>query len=153
MRQGLRAADAKFLAPLKLPLPCELVVEGRAEYGFALAPVLALGCHGPRQDRRWATAWSPEQIARRLPVNYPDDETMRISHEAIYQALYVQSRGALRRELTAYLRTGRALRVPRARTRGRGKFYVTPEILISRRPAEAASWAVPGTGKATSSSA
>ena len=51
--------------------------------------------HGPRQDRRWATAWSPEQIARRLPVDYPDDETMRISHEAIDPALYVQGRGAL----------------------------------------------------------
>src|SRR5512144_1286898 len=69
---------------------------------------------------------------------------MRISHEAIYQALYVQGRGALRRELTACLRTGRALRVPRARTRGRGKTFVTPEILISERPAEAADRAVPG---------
>ena len=69
---------------------------------------------------------------------------MRISHEAIYQALYVQSRGALRRELTACLRTGRALRMPRARTRGRGKKFVTPEILISERPAEAADRAVPG---------
>src|SRR3954470_852540 len=68
--------------------------------------------HGRRQDRRWATAWSPEQIARRLRLDVPDDETMRISHEAIYQALYVQGRGALRRELTACLRTGRALRVP-----------------------------------------
>src|ERR671927_1425555 len=76
--------------------------------------------HGPRRHRRWARAWSPEQIARRLPLDFPDDETMRISHEAIYQALYVQGRGALRRELTACLRTGRALRVPRARTRGRG---------------------------------
>ena len=69
---------------------------------------------------------------------------MRISHEAIYQALYVQGRGALRRELTACLRTGRALRVPRARTRGRGKSFVTPEVLISERPAEAADRAVPG---------
>ncbi len=58
---------------------------------------------------------------------------MRISHEAIYQSLYVQGRGALRRELTACLRTGRALRVPRARTRGRGKKFVTDEILISER--------------------
>jgi IS30 family transposase len=99
--------------------------------------------HGPRHDRRWATAWSPEQIARRLPIDYPDDVTMRISHEAVYQALYVQGRGALRRELTACLRTGRALRVPRARTR-RGKSFVTPEILISQRPAEAADRAVPG---------
>ncbi len=53
--------------------------------------------HGPRKDRRWARAWSPEQIARRLPIDFPDDKTMRISHEAIYQALFVQGRGALRR--------------------------------------------------------
>ena len=76
---------------------------------------------GPRQDRRWASAWSPEQIAHRLQLDFPDDEEMRISHEAIYQSLYVQGRGALRRELTACLRTGRALRVPRARSRGRGQ--------------------------------
>ena len=100
--------------------------------------------HGRRKDRRWAKSWSPEQIAGRLRVDFPDDETMRISHEAIYQALYVQGRGALRRELSACLRTGRALRVPRARSRGRGKQYVTPEVLISQRPAEAADRAVPG---------
>ena len=75
---------------------------------------------------------------------YPDDTTMRISHEAIYQALYVQGRGALKRELTQCLRTGRALRVPRARTRGRGKSFVTSEILISERPAEVEDRAVPG---------
>jgi IS30 family transposase len=100
--------------------------------------------HGPRQYRRWANAWSPEQIARRLPVDFPDDDTMRISHEAIYQALFVQSRGALRRELTAWLRTRRVLRMPRARTRGRGKTFISPEIMISQRPAEAADRAVPG---------
>jgi transposase, IS30 family len=100
--------------------------------------------HGRRQDRRWALAWSPEQIAHRLPVDFPEDETMRISHEAIYQALYIQGRGALRRELTACLRTGRALRVPRARTRGRGKKFVTEEVMISQRPAEAEDRAVPG---------
>ncbi|WP_316744989.1 IS30 family transposase [Streptomyces sp. MK7] len=100
--------------------------------------------HGRRQDRRWATAWSPEQIARRLPIDFPEDETMRISHEAIYQALYIQGRGALKRELTACLRTGRALRVPRARTRGRGKKFVTEEVMISQRPAEAEDRAVPG---------
>jgi IS30 family transposase len=100
--------------------------------------------HGPRKVRRWANAWSPEQIARRLPVDFPGDETMRISHEAIYQALFVQGRGALRRELTACLRTGRALRVPRARTRRRGKTFISPEIMISHRPAEAADRTVPG---------
>jgi Helix-turn-helix domain len=72
--------------------------------------------HGRRQDRRWARSWSPEQIANRLRVDFPEDDSMRISHEAIYQALYVQGRGALKRELVACLRTGRALRVPRART-------------------------------------
>src|SRR6202166_249660 len=69
---------------------------------------------------------------------------MRISHEAIYQGLYVQGRGALRRELSACLRTGRALRVPRARTKGRGKKFVTAEVMISERPAEVADRAVPG---------
>jgi IS30 family transposase len=100
--------------------------------------------HGRRQDRRWTRAWSPEQIAQRLRLDFPADPTMRISHEAIYQALYVQGRGALRRELTACLRSGRALRVPRARTRGRGTSFVAPEIMISERPAEAADRAVPG---------
>lgn len=99
--------------------------------------------HGQRKDRRWAKAWSPEQISNRLRLDFPDDELMRISHEAIYQSLYVQGRGALRRELTACLRTGRALRVPRARKR-RGKGFVTGEILISERPAEAEDRAVPG---------
>jgi IS30 family transposase len=100
--------------------------------------------HGPRQHRRWARAWSPEQIAHRLPLDFPGDSSMRISHEAIYQALYVQGRGALRRELTACLRTGRALRVPRARTQGRRKSFVTPELLISERPATVRDRAVPG---------
>jgi IS30 family transposase len=100
--------------------------------------------HGRRRDRRWATSWSPEQIANRLRLDFPDDDSMRISHEAIYQALYVQGRGALRRELVACLRTGRALRVPRARTQGRGKKFVTPEVMISERPAEATDRAVPG---------
>jgi hypothetical protein len=90
-----------------------------------------------RQDRRWATSWSPEQIANRLPIDFPDDESMRISHEAIYQALYVQGRGALRRELVACLRTGRALRVPRARARQRAAGHVNAEVMISERNAEA----------------
>ena len=100
--------------------------------------------HGRRQDRRWAKAWSPEQISNRLHLDFPDDETMRISHEAIYQALYIQGRGALKRELVACLRTGRALRVPRARTKTSGKKFVTPDVMISQRPAEADDRAVPG---------
>jgi IS30 family transposase len=100
--------------------------------------------HGRRKDRRWGRSWSPEQISNRLRLDFPDDESMRVSHEAIYQSLYVQGRGALRRELTACLRTGRALRVPRARVRGRGKSFVTDEVMISERPAETEDRAVPG---------
>ena len=99
---------------------------------------------GRRRDRPWATSWSPQQIAHRLRIEYPDDVSMRISHEAVYQALYIQGRGALRRELTACLRTGQALRVPRARRRGRGKAFVGPEILIRKRPPEVEDRAVPG---------
>jgi IS30 family transposase len=69
---------------------------------------------------------------------------MRVSHETIYQSLYVQGRGALRRELTACLRTGRALREPRARTRAKGKKFVTDQVRISARPAEVEDRAVPG---------
>src|SRR5437762_2429188 len=70
--------------------------------------------HGRRADRRWSRAWSPEYIAHRLPVEFPDDESMRVSHEAIYQALYVEGRGDFAANLSACLRTGRALRVLRA---------------------------------------
>ncbi len=100
--------------------------------------------HGRRADRRWAKAWSPEQISNRLRVDFPADESMRISHEAIYQALYIKGRGALERELVACLRTGRALRVPRARTNQRGKKFVTPEVMISKRPSEADNRAIAG---------
>jgi transposase, IS30 family len=97
-----------------------------------------------RKDRAWVQAWSPEQIANRLRVDFPDDESMRISHEAIYQSLYIQSRGALKRELVLCLRTGRALRMPRARSRRQVWAHVTADALISERPAEVEDRAVPG---------
>jgi IS30 family transposase len=100
-----------------------------------------------RADRRWGQAWSPEQIAARLRRDFPDDPTMWISHEAIYQALYIEGRGALSREYVACLRTGRALRVPRARTRRarrNQRGFITPEVTIDRRPAEVAARGVPG---------
>ena len=97
-----------------------------------------------REDRCWATAWSPEQISHRLVIDYPDDEQMRISHEAIYQALYIEGRGALKRELVACLRTGRALRVPQARSRNKAQGHVTADVVLSQRPAEAEDRAVPG---------
>lgn len=97
-----------------------------------------------RQDRKWSTAWSPEQIARRLPVDFPDDESMRISHEAIYQSLFIEGRGALKRELVAALRTGRALRKPRTRSQNKPEGHVTADVVLSERPPEAADRAVPG---------
>ncbi len=97
-----------------------------------------------RQDRRWSTAWSPGQIAHRLPFEFPDDESMRISHEAIYQALYIEGRGALKRELVACLRTGRALRVPRERSRNKASGHVTVDVVISEQPAEVKGRVAPG---------
>ena len=76
-------------------------------------------------------------------MDFPDGESMRISHEAIYQALYVQSRGALKRELVACLRTSRALRVPRARTARRLTGFVSSNVMISQRPADVEDRAVP----------
>ena len=124
-----------------------LAGEVRAPDGRSLGPDVAAwkGRNKPhRGDRRWTKGWSPEQIAERLSVDFPDDESMRISHEAIYQALFVQGRGALKRELVACLRTGRALRVPRSRARQRAWGHVTNDVLISERPAEAGDRAVPG---------
>ncbi|MFJ8545891.1 IS30 family transposase [Streptomyces sp. NPDC093586] len=97
-----------------------------------------------QQDRRWATAWSPEQISHRLKADFPEDESMRISHEAIYQSLFIEGRGALKRELVTCLRTGRALREPRSRSRNKPQGHVTADVVLSQRPAEAADRAVPG---------
>jgi IS30 family transposase len=90
--------------------------------------------------------WSPQEIAGRLRREFPDDEAMQVSHETIYRALYVQGRGALRRELTACLRTGRAIRRPRRRVDGRADpdRRIPDKVMISERPAEAADRAVPG---------
>ena len=97
-----------------------------------------------RADRRWSTAWSPQQISQRLKVDFPDDESMRISHEAIYQSLFIQGRGALQRELVACLRTGRALRRPRERSRNKAHGHVTADVVLAERPAQADDRAVPG---------
>src|SRR5215203_3938459 len=87
--------------------------------------------------------WSPEQITRRLVADFPDDPEMRVSPETIYQSLYVQGRGGLRRELTACLRTGRALRKPRRHAQQR-RTRIKDMVMISERPAEVADRAVPG---------
>jgi IS30 family transposase len=87
--------------------------------------------------------YSPEQITGRLRAEFPNDPQMWVSHETIYQSLYVQSRGALRRELTKCLRTGRALRHP-GRQPGQRKNRIPDMVNISERPVEAADRAVPG---------
>jgi IS30 family transposase len=87
--------------------------------------------------------WSPEQISVMLRRQFPDDPEMWVSHETIYQSIYVQGRGALRRELATCLRTGRALRKPR-RTGDERRARITGMVLISERPAEAEDRAVPG---------
>lgn len=88
---------------------------------------------------------SPEQITGRLPLLFPDDDTMRVSHEAIYQALYIQGRGALRRELTRCLRTGRAVRKPHRRVDARRQRQrIKDMVMIADRPAEVEDRAVPG---------
>ena len=159
-----RASVAQWKSELvaRRPKPCKLVknerlhqyvqdrldgnirdAHGREIAGPRQAPFI--GRNKPhRGDRKWVNGWSPEQIANRLQVDFPDDPSMRISHEAIYQALYIQGRGALKRELVGHLRTGRALRVPRARAQAKAWAHVSEEVMISSRPAEVEDRAVPG---------
>jgi IS30 family transposase len=88
--------------------------------------------------------WSPQQIASWLVLEFPDDAEMRVSHETIYLSLFVQSRGALRKELTRYLRTKRSVRRPGGKAPPNGQSHIPAMVNISQRPAEAADRAVPG---------
>jgi transposase, IS30 family len=92
--------------------------------------------------KRLEELWSPDEIARRLPLDFPDDPEMRVSHETIYQSLFVQGRGELRRELARCLRSGRASRKKRGTVDGRGR--IPAMVNISERPAEVEDRAVPG---------
>jgi transposase, IS30 family len=92
--------------------------------------------------RRLLELWSPDEIARRLPLDFPDDPEMRVSHETIYQSLFVQGRGELRRELARCLRSGRTCRKRRGTVDRRGR--IPGMVNISERPAEVADRAVPG---------
>jgi transposase, IS30 family len=95
-------------------------------------------------EAKLALRWSPEQIAGWLPLAYPSDPVMRVSHETIYLSLFIQSRGALRRELQRCLRSGRAMRYPRAKRLPQGRGQLRDILHISQRPPEAADRAVPG---------
>jgi IS30 family transposase len=130
-REGYRAcaADRRAVRLLRRPKPAKL----------ALCPRLRQVVEGKLELR-----WSPQQIAAWLAVSYPDDPEMRVSHETIYLSLFVQARGALRKELTRYLRTGRARRRPRGLTTKNGQGRLRDTVLISQRPAEADDRAVPG---------
>ena len=102
--------------------------------------------HRRRQDRRWARAWSPEQIANRLRLDFPDEPSMRISPTPgdLPGALHPRARGSAARTHLPCLRTGRALRVPRVRSRRRGKHFVTPDVALKNRPAEVMDRQEPG---------
>jgi IS30 family transposase len=103
--------------------------------------------HGPLRETVWELLradWSPEQIAASLPTLFPADPRMRVSHETIYQSLFVQTKGELKRELTVHLRSRRHARKPHAGGAKRMRMGITEDIQISARPAEAADRAVPG---------
>jgi len=123
------AADRRAVRLLPRPKPAKLAV-----------------CPRLRQvvESKLELHWSPQQIAGWLAVSYPDDPEMRVSHETIYLSLFVQARGALRQELTRYLRTGRARRRPRELTVRNGQGQIRGAVNISERPAEATDRAVPG---------
>ena len=138
-RRGRRPRQAKLATnpALRQYVHDRLAGAITTDHGERLGPQVAWTGrrHGQRQDRHWARSWSPEQIANRLPIDFPEDESMRISHEAIYQALYIHGRAALPRELSMCLRSAHPLRVPRVRARSRGKQFVTPEVMLDQRPA------------------
>ena len=96
-------------------------------------------------ERKLESLWSPQQISSWLAETYPDDPEMQVSHETIYQSLFVQGRGALRKELHSYLRTGRAMRRAKPYTKDAvGQGQLRNMVMISERPAEVADRAVPG---------
>ena len=96
-------------------------------------------------EEKLALDWSPEQVARWLERTFPDRPEMRVSHETIYLSLFVQARGALRRQLAAHLRSGRVMRRSKVHTsHGHGKGQIVGAVTISERPAEVEDRAVPG---------
>src|ERR1700716_2597030 len=97
-----------------------------------------------RVAQKLALQWSPEQISGWLKREFPTDQEMQISHEAIYRSLFVQTRGVLKKELTAHLRTRRQMRLPKSHNAGSGRGHILDMVSIRERPAEAEDRAVPG---------
>jgi IS30 family transposase len=124
-----QAADVAAFRRMLRPKPAKLVTQPR------LRAVV---------EAKLALRWSPQQIAGWRPLAYPHDPVLRVSHETIYLSLFLQSRGALRRELQRCLRTGRAMRYPRGKRLPQGRGQLRNTLHISQRPAEAADRAVPG---------
>jgi transposase, IS30 family len=122
-------ADEEAMERARRPKPAKLAVNSRL-------------CR--EVERGLEARWSPQQIASRLVRDYPDALEMRVSPETIYRTLFVQARGALRKELTTCLRTGRAQRRPQMRAEQSGAGRLQKMILISERPAEVEDRAVPG---------
>jgi transposase, IS30 family len=123
-----------------------LAAQSQADARAARPKAAKLAVNGVLRDwvqERLTKNWSPEQVSVMLKAEFPDDQEMRVSPETIYQSIYVQGRGALRRELAASLRTGRALRRPRRRSNER-RGQIPGQVMISERPAEAGDRAVPG---------
>jgi len=120
----------------------------QAAQGRACRPKPAKLSTSPRLraivEAKLALRWSPQQIAGWLELMYPDDRELRVSHETIYLSLFVQPRGALRKELTRYLRTRRMVRRSRAARPANGQGQLRETVNISARPAEVADRAVPG---------
>jgi IS30 family transposase len=130
-RKGYRAwqADKAAIERGRRPKPAKLALNARL-------------CRAV--ERGLVDKWSPQQISARLLYEYPDDPEMRVSHETIYKTLFIQARGALRKELASCLRTGRAQRRPHMRTEQSGAGRLRNPILISERPPEVEDRAVPG---------
>ena len=105
---------------------------------------LNIGSCGGVVEEKLAEWWSPQQVVLSLKRTYPDIEEMQVSHETIYLSLFVQGKGALRRELTECLRTGRAYRRPKTKRAPSGKGQIVDPVMISERPAEVEDRAVPG---------
>ena len=123
-----------------------LAAQGQAQHRAARPKTAKLAGNAELRglvQARLKQKWSPEQISAWLRRQFPDRPEMQVSHETIYQSLYVQGRGALRRELAACLRTGRALRKPRRRD-GERRGKIPGMVMISERPAEVEDRAVPG---------